>query len=173
MAVSRPKKESVLATLRDRFSRAKAIVFTRNTGLTVAGVDKVRRTLQKEGMEYYVAKKTLISLAAKDLGVETIPAEILEGPVALTFGYEDEVSAPRMVKDLAKADKNLVPVGAIVSARVLSKDELVALANLPTRLELIGQLLSRFLAPVSGFARAVSDPARSFTRALKAVSEKK
>lgn len=173
MATTRARKEQDLAKLRDGFSRAKSVVVTRNGGVTVAGIDKIRRTMQKEGLTFMVAKKTLIAKAAAESGVAELPQGLMEGSVALTFGYSDEVAGARLVRALSKENEKFIPVGAIIGQRLLSKDELMALASLPSRIELIGAFAARLNAPISRFTRAIGDPAKSFTRALKSLAEKR
>lgn len=173
MATTRARKELELAKLTDGFTRAKSVVVTRNGGVTVAGIDKIRRAMQKEGLTFLVAKKNLIRLAAKQHGVSELPEELMEGSVALTFGYDDEVSGARLIKGLAAENEKFIPVGAIVGSRVLSKVELMALASLPSRIQLIGAFAARLNAPISRFTRAIGDPAKAFTRALKSLAEKR
>ncbi len=173
MATTRAKKEQVLKELTEHFKNAKSVVVTRNGGLTVASVEKIRKTMEKERLVYTVAKKTLIERAAKDAGVAEIPSAIMEGPISLTFGFEDEVAGARIVKALNKEDEKFIPVGGMVGSRILAKAELLALASLPTRLELIAQFIGRLNGPISRFTRVVVGPARGFTTALKAYAEKR
>jgi large subunit ribosomal protein L10 len=173
MAVSRSAKEDILQGLKDRFSRAKSVVVTRNDGVSVASIEKMRKAMRAEGIDHVVAKTTLIELAAKDAGLPELPADLMAGPVALTFGYSDEVAAPRMVKSLNKDDEKLVPVGAMIGTRILNTAQLLELASLPGRQELYAMLLSRFNGPISRFVRTIGNPISSFARVLGAIAEKK
>ena len=75
MAISKQKKEEVLQELVEKFQKAKSVVFAEYRGLTVKQVGEVRNQLRAEGVDYKVAKKTLLSLAAQKAGFKAIPTE--------------------------------------------------------------------------------------------------
>ena len=97
MAVTRQKKEEVLADLIDKFSRSKSIVFANYRGLDVVGISHLRKKLREKNAEMKVAKKTLIGIAAKDSNVGEIDKSIMEGPIVATFSYEDALSGIKIL----------------------------------------------------------------------------
>lgn len=173
MAVSKEAKESILDELKDRFGRAKSVVFTRNDGITVSSIENIRKAMRAEKLEHMVAKKTLIKIALKENGIEDVPVELMDGPIGLTFGYEDEIAAPRVVKNMNKDEEHLALVGAVIGTRVIGKEELIALASLPGHDELIAMLIGRLKSPISGFTNVIAGTGRGFTRVLKAIAEQK
>ncbi|KKT74066.1 MAG: 50S ribosomal protein L10 [Candidatus Peregrinibacteria bacterium GW2011_GWA2_44_7] len=101
MAVSKAKKVEDLAKLKDQFSRAKGVVFAKYSGMGVNDIQTLRRALRENNVDYKVAKKTLVTLAAKEHGIE-LPKDVMEGPIGVAFGYDDEIVAAQKMAEFAK-----------------------------------------------------------------------
>lgn len=176
MPKSKVQKQEILRSLEKKIEEAKSIVFAGFNALGVKDNEALRDALIKENGEYYVAKKTLLSLALKNQGVEGLDTKGLDGKVAVVFSYGDEVAAAKTLdtfrQDKEKSNK-LYFLGGILEGKLLSKEEIEALAKLPSKNELYAKLVGSINAPVSGFVNALAGNLRNLVYILKAVEEKK
>ena len=113
MAISKSKKNEILQELQQSFKEAKSVMFSKYSGISVSGFSKVRTALREQNVECRVAKKTLIKLAAKELGVDELPAESLDGPIAVIFSYDDELSGAKLIDKMSKDFEQLELTGGI------------------------------------------------------------
>lgn len=172
MALSKEQKAELLKQLVDKFTKAKSVSFSDYRGLTVTEMQGLRTKLREKGIEYKVAKKTLMRLACKEAGIKEIPAEALEGPVGAAFGYEDEVAPFKVISTFSKEAKKLQLLGGIMEGAPLSKAEAGELAQLPSKEELLAKLVGSLKAPISGFHGVLHGVMRKFVATLDAVREK-
>jgi len=129
-------------------------------GLNVAQVTELRKQLREAGIEFQVLKNTLVRRATESADLTELN-EVLSGPTAIAFSKDDAVAPAKILNDFAKTNDALELKGGVVEGRVVSAEEIKALAALPSREGLLSMLLSVLQAPVRNFALAV-----------KAVSEK-
>lgn len=175
MAISREAKEQAVAKLSDDLSRIKLAVMTDYRGLTVREVEELRGVLRKEGITYRVTKNTLLRLATSNNSeLAKIDPTAFNGPMALAMGFDDEVAAARVIFQYAKTHDALEIVGAITAdGQVLDAKQVKALATLPSREQLLGQVVGTIAAPLSGFVGVMSGNVRSIINVLNALSEAK
>jgi len=175
MAISREAKEKAVAQLSDDLSRLKLAVMTDYRGLSVSEVEELRGKLRAEGIAYRVTKNTLLRLAANNNpAFKDIDPATFAGPMALAIGFDDEVAPARVIFQYAKEHKALEMVGAITGdGQVLDAAQVKALATLPTREQLIAQVVGTIAAPLSGFVGVMSGNVRSIINVLNALSEAK
>ncbi|HVQ44794.1 MAG TPA: 50S ribosomal protein L10 [Candidatus Saccharimonadia bacterium] len=175
MAISREAKEQAVAKLSDDLGRIKLAVMTDYRGLTVREVEELRGALRTEGISYRVTKNTLLRLAAKNNpALGDIAPTSFTGPMALAMGFDDEVAPARVIFQYAKTHQALEIVGAITAdGQVLSAAQVKALATLPTREQLIAQVVGTIAAPLTGFVGVMSGNVRSIINVLNALSEAK
>lgn len=173
MAISKQKKEEVLQELVEKFQKAKSVVFAEYRGLTVKQVGEVRNQLRAEGVDYKVAKKTLLSLAAQKAGFKAIPTEYMEGPISAIFSYADEVTGPKIVHKLGKEYEGLTLKGGVMDGESFGPAQAVQLATIPSREELIAKMLGSLKAPISGFHGVLHGTIRQFVGTLQAIADKK
>ncbi|MBU0476587.1 50S ribosomal protein L10 [Patescibacteria group bacterium] len=172
MAITRKKKEGILADLKDKFKDAKSIVFSDYRGLSVQDMEDLRRTLREKNVSYKVAKKTLVRLAAADAGYKEIPTESMEGPVGVAFSYEDEVAAAKTLGDLGKKFEGLKLLGGLMDGDVLSIEKVQALSEMPSKEELLSRLIGSLQSPASGLANVLSGSVRNLVYVLEAHRQK-
>jgi len=172
MAISKQKKEEVLQELVEKFQKAKSVVFAEYRGLTVKQVGDVRKQLRDKGVDYKVAKKTLLSLAAQKAGFKAIPTEYMEGPISAVFSYEDEVSGPKVIHTLGKEYEGLTLKGGMMDGEPFGPAQAVQLAQIPSREELIAKMLGSLQAPIQGFQGVLHGTIRKFVGTLQAIAEK-
>lgn len=152
MAITKDKKGQILKKLEDKFSKAQAVYFAENKGLTVKDVSALRKKLRENGVDFVVAKKTLMKLAAKNQNLPEVTDEVLPGPIAAVIGYQDMILPSKIVKDFgATVDDRVVLTGGIMEGKLLSKAEAMELASLPSKQELLARLVRAIKGPVSGF----------------------
>jgi large subunit ribosomal protein L10 len=134
------QKKQVVQEIAEKIRNAKSIVLVEYNGLTVDMANELRNKCREAGVEYKVYKNTLMRFAFEELGYDGITPN-LEGPNAIAFSYEDEVSAAKVTNDFAKTSNDTIVIKAgIAEGRVMNASEVTALASVPTREILIAQL---------------------------------
>jgi large subunit ribosomal protein L10 len=172
MAITRQKKDEVLNELIEKFKLAKSIVFVEYRGISVKDVGNVRKQLRESGVDYKVAKKTLLNLAAQKAGFKAIPVEFMEGPISAVFSYNDEVSGPKIIHTLGKQYEGLVLKGGMMDGVPFGAAQAVQLAQIPSREELIAKMLGSMQAPIQGFHGVLHGTIRQFVGTLQAIADK-
>lgn len=175
MAITRQRKEENVAQLQDQLSQLKLMVMTDYRGLTVPEISELRANLRAEGITYSVTKNTLLRIAAKNTeNLVDIDPSTFVGPMALAISTEDEVAPARVVFQYAKQHDALEIVGAVTGdGKVLTPAEVKALATLPTREQLIAQVVGTIAAPLSGLVGVMGANVRGIVTVLNAIKESK
>ena len=170
--MNREQKVKQAAGLKKRFEAAKMVVLTDFTGLKVADMNDFRSKVRESGASYQVAKNTLIRLAAKDTDVELL-AEHLVGPNGLVTADDDVVAPAKAVHEFAKTSKKFQIKGAVLEGKVIDADQIKALADLPSREQLLAQVLGTMNSVPGGFVQVLAAVPRGLMNALKAIEEQK
>lgn len=173
MAKTRAQKQEIVADLADKFRRMKAAAFASISGFTMKDADLLRAKGRQAGVEVTVVKKTLLKLAAKEAGQESVDPSALEGSILSAFAFNDEISVAKVLADLVKEKETIRILGGIVEGRQVDAGEVQKLAALPSKTELLGQLVGSLNAPVSGFVNVLAGNLRGLVMVLKAVQERK
>ena len=143
-------KVQAVAELADRIKRAQSIVLVDYQGINVKDETKLRKSLRESGGEYLVAKNRLFKIALKEAGVEDSFDDILEGTTAFAFGYDDVVAPAKVMNEVSKANakaKIFNIKGGYLTGKRVSEAEVVALASLPSREQLLSMVLNGMLGP--------------------------
>ena len=152
MPITKSQKGQILKDLEEKFSRAKAVYFAENKGLSVKNVSALRKILRESGVDFVVAKKTLMKIAAKNQNLPEISDEVLTGPIAAVIGYADMIIPSKIVKDFGDTVENkVVLTGGIMEGRLLTKAQAIELASLPSKQQLLARLVGTMKAPLTGF----------------------
>lgn len=154
MPKTRQQKSALIDRLAQEFRQAKSVVFADYQGLTVAKVDELRKKLREAKVNYVVAKKTLITKAAKDAGLDLL-AKSFPGMLGMAFGQEDEIAPARVLGEMSKST-TLKLVGGIFEGAVVNQDKVLVLSKLPSKQQLLGQVVGTMYAPVSAFVRVLN-----------------
>ncbi|MBI4836497.1 MAG: 50S ribosomal protein L10 [Candidatus Abawacabacteria bacterium] len=173
MAVSKAQKVETLAKLNDRYKRSAACVFVNFQGMTVDDTVKLRKFLVTNGIDYQIAKKTLMRLMAQEGKVADFDEAKLNGSIGIAFGYTDEVTLAKAIKSQSKQFEALKIVAGIVNGKMVEGTVINTLASLPSREELLAKLVGTMLSPLRGFVGSLQSPISGFVRALNAYSQKK
>jgi large subunit ribosomal protein L10 len=166
----RAEKVAVVEEVRTKLSAAEAAVVTEYRGLSVAAISELRRALREAGGDYKIYKNTLVRFAARDLGLEI--DELLTGPTAIAFVDGDAAAVAKALRDYAKANPNLVVKGGLLGSKVIDAASVNALAELPSREQLLSEIAGLFAAPMQQFAGLLDAVPRSFAYALQALVDK-
>jgi large subunit ribosomal protein L10 len=163
----REKKVQIVSNLADDLSRSTIIIATNYQGLLAKQIADLRNALTKAGIGYHVVKNTLVYRAADQVGKPQL-RDIIEGPVALAFGYSDVVNTAKTLNQYIKsAALSLQIRGGLLGERILFPEELASLANLPPREVLISRLLGQLQAPVVTLHNILSFPLRGLLNVLQ------
>ena len=173
MAATMEQKKERVAELIKNLENAKSVAFTKYDGISVANLTGLRRSLREEGSEIKVYKKTLVKIAVKEMGIENLPDESLDGQIAVAFSFDEPMSAPQVIKKMSKKMKNLQLTGGIFEGKVLNAAEINELASLPSKEVLLSKLLGTMSAPIQGFVSVGQGVIAGFVRTLDAVSQQK
>ena len=165
-------KSEKIDAMKAKFEKAQVAGVTEYKGYTVEEITNLRRNLQKEGGDYTVTKNTLAKIAIKGTEFEAL-ADLCKGPVAIAFGFEDQVSPAKIVSKFIKDSKKGEILGAVLDGKVLSVEETKALANLPSKEELYAKMLGSINSPASGIVGSINAVMASLTRAVAAVRDQK
>lgn len=170
--LTKTQKKQLVKDLADKIKRQQSLVFTDISGVSVAEMQKLRRELRKAGIDYKVAKKTLINLALKEAKQETDVANVA-GSLGLAFSYADPISPAKIIFKFSKEHKNLKVVGGIMENKFLSFAEVEALSIIPSREELLAQFVWCIKSPISGLVNVLRGNMRNLIGVLSAIKNNK
>ncbi|GHF48231.1 MULTISPECIES: 50S ribosomal protein L10 [Streptomyces] len=136
--MAKTEKVSAVAEIADEFRNSNAAVVTAYTGLSVAQLRQLRRSLG-DNAQYRVVKNTLTKIAANEAGIVALD-EHLSGSTAVAFVTGDPVEAAKGLRDFAKENPALVIKGGVLEGKALSADEIKKLADLESREVLLSKL---------------------------------
>ncbi len=151
MPKTRVQKTAQVDELTQAFKEGKSAVFSDYQGMTVTKITELRKKLQAEKVDYMVAKKTLLKIAAKNAGFE-VDFKSLPGMIGVAFSHEDEMAPAKVIGDAGKTSP-IKLVGGIFEGKSVDQAFVITLSKLPNRSQLLGQLLNVFNGPVAAFAR--------------------
>ena len=162
-----PKKVAEVAELQEMLARATLTVVADYRGLKVSDLQGFRTALRAINGDARVAKNTLATLAARQVGQEQL-SESLAGPTMLIVSYDDPVSVAKAVGDFARTSRILRVRGGLVGQRLVDEGGLAAIAALPSREVLIGRVVGQIQAPLYGLVGVLSGAIRQFAYVLQA-----
>ncbi len=148
------QKEEEVKALAEKLKDAKLVLLTDYRGISVEAVTGLRNTLRDAKSEYKVIKNNIIKRAL-DANGENGLDEVLEGPTAVVIAEEDYVDPLKAIYNFAKENDFYKIKGGIVEGKIMTTEELIALAKLPSRQELLGMLAGGLLGTISKFAVAL------------------
>ncbi|MGB9723707.1 MAG: 50S ribosomal protein L10 [Chloroflexia bacterium] len=163
------KKESV-AQLVERLSRSRMVVLTDYRGINMKDLTALRRALEKADGGYHVVKNTLLRLALRQLSLAGLEP-YLEGPTAVAFGYGDAVALAKALREQLPNYPALRVKAAWMPGQVLPPEALEALATLPPRPVLLGQVVGALQSPLAGLVGALSGVLRQLVYVLSVRAE--
>ena len=165
-------KQDKVSQIKEKVDKAQVAIVTEYKGYSVEEITNLRRALQKEGGDYMVTKNTLAKLAIKDTPYEVL-AETLKGPIAIAFGFNDQVAPAKALSKFIKDTKKGEILAAAMDGRLMSAAEAKALATLPSKEEIYAKMLGCVNSPATGIVGSINAVMASLTRAVAAVRDQK
>ena len=154
MSANLEAKKTAVEEIKNLISSSKSIVLVDYKGITVSDDTALRKSMRENNVTYKVIKNTLFNKACEQLGIAGLE-ESLNGTTAFAFSGEDETAAPRLVKKATKDYSTISIKAGLYNNKAIDEKEVMALASIPGREQLMAQLLFVLNAPVSGLARAI------------------
>ncbi|MDZ7288821.1 MAG: 50S ribosomal protein L10 [candidate division KSB1 bacterium] len=168
----RQNKAETVASLSAKFASAKSIFLTDYSGLTVEAMNNLRRSFRKSNVEYWVGKNTLVRLAAEKTGYKSL-VPYLEGPTALAFAMKEATAPAKVILDFLRNNQKPTIKAIIFEGQFFEAKQAEAISKLPTREEVLAQLMGTLNAPLYGLVNSLQGILRNFLYALHAVADKK
>lgn len=172
MAITRKEKEASLTSLTEDLKAARGVVFSEYRGMTVKQLETVRKSLRKENVKYQVVKVSLLKKAMASLGIN-LDGLKYNGPVALAVSQEEETTPARILKSLVRENPLLILCGGILDNKLVGSEVVMKLASLPSKRQLLGQLVSVLAGPARGLVTVLSGNTRNLLNVLNAIKDKK
>ncbi|OKH97313.1 50S ribosomal protein L10 [Streptomyces sp. CB02923] len=167
--MARPDKVAAVEEITEKLRNSNAAVVTAYTGLSVAQLKQLRRSLG-DNAQYRVVKNTLTKIAANEAGITL--DEHLKGSTAVAFVTGDPVEAAKGLRDFAKENPSLVIKGGVLDGRALSADEIKKLADLESREVLLAKLAGGMKASMAKAAATFQAPLTKMVRTADALRSK-
>jgi len=161
--------------LRGKLEKATAVFVGEYCGMTVEQSTRLRALVRGANGELKVAKNTIFSIAMKEAKMEALPDSMSVGPNIYALCYGDPVAVAKVLKDYAaeKNQKAFVLKGGLLGASVLNTAQVQALADLPPKEVLIGQVVRTIAAPLTGLVTVLSGTMRGLVTCLDRIKEQK
>ena len=165
-------KQEKIEEIKAKLEKAQVAIVTEYKGFSVEEIMNLRRKLQKDGGDYMVTKNTLAKIAVKDTQYEVL-TDAFKGPIALAFGFDDQVSPAKNLAAFIKEAKKGEVIAAALDGKLLSAEDAKELANLPSREELYAKMLGCINSPASGIANVTNSVITQLVRTMAAVRDAK
>jgi large subunit ribosomal protein L10 len=165
------RKENAVKELRDRLAAAGNLFLTDYQGLTVDEITRLRGELRKDGSTYSVVKNTLFRIAAGDIAARF--EAFLAGPTGIVFAGADPVAPAKALKTFSDATKKLGIKAAYIDGDIVDAAQVLVLAKLPPKAELIARLVGSLASPLRGLVTVLSGNQSGLVRVLTAIREQR
>jgi large subunit ribosomal protein L10 len=171
--MKKQQKTALVSDLQGLMGSAQATFLINYKGLSVAKLQSLRRTVRNDGGSVKVTKASLMRIAAQNVPGSDVFATHFKDQVGLVFANSDVSAVAKQLVKFAKDHTALKVIAGFYEARMISSQELMFLATLPSKEVLLGQLAATLQAPVAGLARVLNAHIASLAYALKAVEQQK
>lgn len=148
------QKEEEVNSLATKFKSSKLVLLTDYRGISVDDVTKLRADLRETKCEYKVIKNNIVKRALNANGENELDS-VLEGPTAVVISEEDYLEPLKAIYNYSKNNEFYKIKGGVIEGKVMTAEELITLAKLPSRQELLGMLAGALLGSISKFAVAI------------------
>jgi len=168
------KNTQTVKEIKEKVAKSKSIIFTDYKGLNANKANELRAKMLEEGVELTVAKNTLLNIALKEekLDAEKVK-DHLKGPTLALFLYKDSISPLKALVEFIKKAELPVIKGAFIEKEYTTADKVLEISKLPSKEQLIAQVVWGLKAPLSGFVNVLGGSQRKLVYALSALAKKK
>jgi len=170
--LSKQQKKEIVEKITQAIKDSKVTLVCDFKGLTVSEISELRNELRKEEAVMQVAKKTLIQLAFEKAKMK-VNIKDTEGQIAVIYGGTDETFSPKTAYNYSKQHGSLKILKGILEEKELSQEEVISLAKLPSKDELLAKVVGSLKSPMSGLVNVLGGNLRSLVYTLKAIQESK
>ncbi|MCA9924611.1 MAG: 50S ribosomal protein L10 [Anaerolineales bacterium] len=170
MAISKTRKEELLAQYGDLIGKSDAIFLAEYAGMSVKAMNNLRDEVYKADGAFHVTKNTLLKRALED-AERSVPEDMLLGQLASGFALGEAPTLAKALVDFAKKEDNLTLKGGFLGDELLTADQIEALAKLPSLDQLRSQLIGLINGPAQGIVSAVTNGVRQVVNVLDAYAK--
>ena len=165
MAISKDKKNTLVADLTALLSDSKMVVYAKYQGLTVAELQELRKLAREANVKIKVVKNRLVKVAMKEIAAyKDTDASGLTGQLLYALGTDEDFDAAKVLTKFAKAHDKMELIGGFnAEGTALSTEEVKTLGSLPTKNELIAQVVDTLLGGINGIVSGLEDHAEKAT----------
>lgn len=171
MAVSKERKQEVLATYEEWLKKSQSVILVEYTGAKMKDLDGIRAKVRESGGEFHVLKNTLARRAFAANGME-LPKDFLVKSTAVSFAFSDPASTAKALTEAMKGKDFVKVKGGFMNGQALSAAQVKSLSDLPPLPVVRAQLLGVLQAPAGKLVRTIAEPARGLAAVIKAFTEK-
>jgi large subunit ribosomal protein L10 len=171
LAISKQQKKELVEQYKKWLDESDGMVLTHYHGLSVNAISNLRRDIRESGGEFHIIKNTLAKRAFEESGREWKEG-VFNGPTALGISYQNPTGLAKVIKDFSKEFGTIEIKSGYLAERLMTVEEIIALAELPSMEEMRAKLLRTILAPASQLVRTLAEPGRQMAAVLKSYSEK-
>ena len=159
MAISKDKKTTLVAELTELLNDSKMVVYAKYEGLTVAELQELRKLARESGIKIKVVKNRLVKVAMKEIAAyKDTDNSALVGQLLYAVGSDEDFDAAKVLTKFAKTHAKMELVGGFnAEGAALSKEEVTTLGSLPTKNELIAQVVDTLLSGINGIVSALEN----------------
>lgn len=171
MSLNLEQKKAIVAEVGAHIADAQAIILAEYRGLEVSKFTQLRAKTRESDIYFRVIKNSFVRRAVKNTPYSNL-ADQMVGPLVYGIG-RDPVATAKVLHEFAKNNDKFVIKAGAMAGTVLSNKEVAALANLPSRDELLSRLMGTLQAPIAKFVRTLNEVPTSFVRGLAAIRDQK
>ncbi len=170
MALTKERKKEVIEDVKEKLDRQKSMIFVDFSGLSSDKIFELKGKLEKAGCVFQVVKKSLFKIALRKAKI-SISKKIdeISGQLALIFCFEKENKSPKISYQFSEQNKNLEILGGYLDQEFKLAEDVIAIAKLPTREELLAGLTNIVSAPTSNFVGVLKSNLQKLVIALKQI----
>jgi len=167
---TKQQKQEILNQLAEHLAKQQAMMFVSYKGLKVGDMTSLRNQLKEAGAKLVVAKKTLLSKVLREKKIEENLKD-MEGQIGTIFAFDDPFAPMKIAYAFGKTNGNLKILGGYFENELQNAANIVAIANLPSREELLSRLVGTMAFPMSGFVSVLQGNIKGLMTVLTRRSE--
>ncbi|MFP6598527.1 MAG: 50S ribosomal protein L10 [Candidatus Hydrogenedentota bacterium] len=166
-----PEKEAVIAELKEKIQNSAVAIMSQYKGISADDVTTLRAKLRDENITYKVYKNTLAKRALDEIDLSEA-SQFMDGPIAWAFS-DDPVAPAKALKTFSKDVKSIVMLGGILDCEIVDAAKLEKLADLPSRDQLIAQVVGTIAMPLRNLVGTLNAVPRNMVNVIEAIRKKK
>lgn len=170
MAQTKEQKKEIIEKLKENIDKQKSMIFVAYEGLKAQEIFDFRKTLKEASCKFIVAKKTLFNIALENKGIN-LDVNNLQGQIGLIFGFEDEISPAKLTYKFQRQNENLKILGGFFENNVVDSENIIELAQIPSREELLAKVVGSISSPIRKFNNVLQGNIRGLVCALSQINK--